>query len=79
MSAATILVYLYSFRSTFVGSCPDPDYSEAAVYGSSPEGAAAVSGWLERYNYRRHGALGHRPSIERPRELQGNNVAGIYN
>ncbi|MBS1893443.1 MAG: IS481 family transposase, partial [Actinobacteria bacterium] len=37
------------------------------------------SGWLERYNFRRrHGALGHRPPIERLRELTGNNVAGIY-
>jgi len=51
----------------------------AAVYGSSPERAAALSGWLERYNFRRrHGALGHRPPIQRLRELTGNNVAGIY-
>ena len=55
------------------------EWAYAAVYGSSPERAAALSGWLERYNYRRrHGALGHRPPIERLRELQGNNVAGIY-
>ena len=52
----------------------------AAVYGSSPERAAALSGWIERYNYRRrHGALGHRPPIQRLRELTGNNVTGIYN
>jgi transposase InsO family protein len=52
----------------------------AAVYGSSPERAAALSGWLERYNFsRRHGALGHRPPIARLRELNRNNVAGIYN
>lgn len=51
------------------------EWAYAAVYGSSPERAAALSGWLERYNYRRrHGALGHRL-----RELQGNNVIGIYN
>jgi len=51
----------------------------AAVYGSSPERAAALSGWIERYNYRRrHGALGHRPPIQRLRELTGNNVTGIY-
>ena len=56
------------------------EWAYAAVYGSSPERAAALSGWLERYNYRRrHGALGHRPPITRLRELQGNNVAGIYN
>jgi transposase InsO family protein len=56
------------------------EWAYAAVYGSSPERAAALSGWLERYNYRRrHGALGHRPPIERLRELTGNNVAGTYN
>jgi transposase InsO family protein len=56
------------------------EWAYAAVYGSSPERAAALSGWLERYNFhRRHGALGHRPPIARLRELQGNNVAGIYN
>jgi transposase InsO family protein len=56
------------------------EWAYAAVYGSSPERAAALSGWLERYNFRRrHGALGHRPPIERLRELNGNNVAGIYN
>jgi transposase len=55
------------------------EWAYAAVYGSSPERAAALSGWIERYNYRRrHGALGHRPPIQRLRELQGNNVAGIY-
>ena len=55
------------------------EWAYAAVYGSSPERAAALHGWLERYNYRRrHGALGHRPPIHRLRELQGNNVAGIY-
>jgi transposase InsO family protein len=52
----------------------------AAVYGSSAERTAALSGWIERYNFRRrHGALGHRPPIARLRELNGNNVAGIYN
>jgi transposase InsO family protein len=56
------------------------EWAYAAVYGSSPERAAALSGWVERYNFsRRHGALGHRPPIARLRELQGNNVAGIYN
>jgi transposase InsO family protein len=55
------------------------EWAYAAVYGSSPERAAALSGWLERYNFRRrHGALGHRPPIARLRELSGNNVAGIY-
>ncbi|HEX3323601.1 MAG TPA: IS481 family transposase [Solirubrobacterales bacterium] len=55
------------------------EWAYAAIYGSSPERAAALSGWLERYNFRRrHGALGHRPPIQRLRELTGNNVAGIY-
>ncbi|HEY2738307.1 MAG TPA: IS481 family transposase [Thermoanaerobaculia bacterium] len=55
------------------------EWAYAAVYGSSPDRAAALSGWVERYNSsRRHGALGHRPPIQRLRELQGNNVAGIY-
>jgi transposase InsO family protein len=48
------------------------EWAYAAVYGSSPERAAALPGWLERYNYRRrHGALGHRPPIARLRELAG--------
>jgi transposase InsO family protein len=55
------------------------EWAYAAVYGSSPDRAAALSGWVERYNFRRrHGALGHRPPITRLRELNGNNVAGIY-
>jgi transposase InsO family protein len=55
------------------------EWAYAAVYGSSEERTAALPGWLERYNTtRRHGALGHRPPIARLRELQGNNVAGIY-
>ena len=55
------------------------EWAYAAVYGSSPDRAAALSGWLERYNFRRrHGALGHRPPIARLQELTGNNVAGIY-
>ncbi len=40
------------------------EWAYAAVYGSSPERAKALSGWIERYNFRRrHGALGHRPPI----------------
>jgi transposase InsO family protein len=55
------------------------EWAYAAVYGSSPERAAALSGWVERYNFRRrHGALGHRPPIARLRELNRNNVTGIY-
>jgi transposase InsO family protein len=56
------------------------EWAYAAVYGSSAERTGALSRWLERYNTtRRHGALGHRPPIVRLRELQGNNLAGIYN
>jgi transposase InsO family protein len=48
------------------------EWAYAAIYGSSAERAAALSGWIERYNYRRrHGALGHRPPIARLRELAG--------
>jgi transposase InsO family protein len=55
------------------------EWAYAAVFASSAERAAALSGWLGRYNFnRRHGALGHRPPIARLRELTGNNVAGIY-
>ena len=55
------------------------EWAYAAVYGSSPDRAAALSGWIERYNFRRrHGALGHRPPIARLGERTGNNVAGIY-
>jgi transposase InsO family protein len=55
------------------------EWTYAAVYGSSAERTAALSGWIERYNFsRRHGALGHRPPIARLRELNRNNVAGIY-
>jgi transposase InsO family protein len=56
------------------------EWAYAIVYGSSQERTAALASWLERYNIsRRHGALGHRPPLARLRELQGNNVAGIYN
>jgi transposase InsO family protein len=56
------------------------EWAYSAVYGSSAERTAALSGWVERYNFRRrHGALGHRPPIARLRELTGNNVTGIYN
>jgi transposase InsO family protein len=48
------------------------EWAYAAVYGSSPERARALSGWINRYNFtRRHGALGHRPPIQRLRELGG--------
>jgi len=56
------------------------EWAYAAVYGSSPDRAAALSGWVERYNFRRrHSALGSRPPFDRLQERIGNNVAGIYN
>jgi transposase InsO family protein len=55
------------------------EWAYAIAYGSPEERTAALGSWLERYNTsRRHGALGHRPPLARLRELQGNNLAGIY-
>ena len=55
------------------------EWAYAALYGSSRDRAAALPGWLDRYNTRRrHGALGHRPPLARLRELQRNNLAGNY-
>ena len=52
-------------------------WNDGAIYGSSPERAAALNGWLWTYNHRRpHGALSHRPPIARLNEL--NNPAGFY-
>lgn len=52
-------------------------WAYGAVYANSRERTAALSGWLEHYNYRRrHGSLGKRPPAARLAEL--NNVAGIY-
>jgi transposase InsO family protein len=48
-----------------------------AVYRSSAERAAALEGWLWRYNFKRpHGALGRRPPAARLAEL--NNALGSY-
>lgn len=52
-------------------------WAYGAIFGSSAERTAALSGWLEHYNFRRrHGSLGKRPPAARLAEL--NNVAGIY-
>ena len=52
-------------------------WAYGAIYGSSAERAAALSGWLEFYNWRRpHGALSHKPPGARLSEL--NNVVGSY-
>jgi transposase InsO family protein len=53
-------------------------WNDGAIYGSSPERAAALNGWLWTYNHRRpHGALSHRPPIARLHQL--NNLPGFYN
>ena len=52
-------------------------WAYGAIYRSSSERAAALEGWLWRYNYRRkHGALGRRPPAARLAEL--NNPLGSY-
>ena len=52
-------------------------WNDAAIYGSSPERAAALDGWLWHYNHHRpHGALSHKPPIARLNEL--NNLPGSY-
>jgi transposase len=50
-------------------------WAYGAIYRNSAERTAALSGWLERYNWRRpHGALNHKPPGARLHEL--NNVLG---
>jgi transposase InsO family protein len=52
-------------------------WAYGAIYRSSAERTAALSGWLEWYNTRRpHGALSHKPPIARLNEL--NNLLGSY-
>jgi transposase InsO family protein len=52
-------------------------WAYGAIYGSSAERAAALEGWLWRYNFRRpHGALGRRTPAARLTEL--NNALGSY-
>ena len=52
-------------------------WAYGAIYRNSTERTAALSGWLERYNWRRpHGALNHKPPGTRLTEL--NNVLGSY-
>jgi transposase len=52
-------------------------WAYGAIYRNSTERTAALSGWLERYNWRRpHGALNHKPPGTRLHEL--NNVPGSY-
>jgi transposase InsO family protein len=55
-------------------------WAYGAIYRSSAERRAALSGWLDFYNRRRpHGSLGHRAPMERLTTLQqGNNLVGSY-
>ena len=53
-------------------------WAYGAIYGSSAERTAALTGWLMHYNFtRRHGSLSHKPPGTRLRELT--NVPGNYN
>lgn len=52
-------------------------WAYGAIYRDSKERTAALSGWLDFYNWRRpHGALAHKPPGTRLGEL--NNVVGSY-
>ena len=53
-------------------------WAYGAIYRDSAQRTAALSGWLDFYNWRRpHGSLRHKPPGARLAEL--NNVAGSYN
>jgi len=55
-------------------------WAYGAIYRSSRERTAALSGWLDHYNYRRpHGSLSHQPPVSRLQQLTGNNLLGSYN
>ncbi len=54
-------------------------WAYGAIYRSSAERTAALSGWLEFYNWRRpHGSLSHKPPGARLGELKRNNLVGSY-
>jgi transposase InsO family protein len=54
-------------------------WAYGAIYRNSAERTAALSGWLEFYNWRRpHGSLSHKPPGTRLTELKRNNVVGSY-
>jgi len=60
------------FIRTLIGG-----WAYGAIYRSSAEREAALSGWLDHYNFRRpHGSLNHKPPGARLAEL--NNVVGSY-
>jgi transposase InsO family protein len=54
-------------------------WAYGAIYRSSAERTAALSGWLFYYNYRRpHGSLSHQPPASRLQQLAANNLLGSY-
>jgi transposase InsO family protein len=55
------------------------EWAYGAIYRDSHQRTAALTVWLEHYNYRRpHGALSHQPPVTRLRQLTGNNLLGSY-
>jgi transposase InsO family protein len=55
------------------------EWAYGAIYASSAQRTAALSAWLEHYNYRRpHGALSHQAPASRLRQLTVNNLLGSY-
>jgi transposase InsO family protein len=55
-------------------------WAYGAIYSSSQQRTAALTLWLDHYNYRRpHGALSHHPPADRLAQLTGNNLIGTYN
>jgi transposase InsO family protein len=54
-------------------------WAYGAIYATSEERRAALTGWLDFYNHRRpHGSLGHQPPLQRLQALTMNNLAGSY-
>ena len=54
-------------------------WAYGAIYASSQQRTAALSVWLDHYNYRRpHGALSHHPPAARLAQLTGNNLHRSY-
>jgi transposase InsO family protein len=53
-------------------------WAYGAIYGTSSERTAALTGWLDYYNRRRpHGSLSHQPPLTRLHAIR-NNVPGSY-
>jgi transposase InsO family protein len=54
-------------------------WAYGAIYQTSEERTAALTGWLHFYNHRRpHGSLSHQPPLQRLEALRRNNPAGSY-